>query len=272
MMCGIAGFLSFKQPLSRKRQWLQGMGEATVGRGRDAWGLMTWSPVGGWAWFKEPRPFTDRTQLTLQEGVVFACLHCRHATHGDPRDNNNNHPVVVNDILVVHNGVVSKLNHYDWRRWRRSYDKVDTFLIAEIFATHSPKTAGEWVKAMDEVNTNLEGSWAVVVANTATDQVLFWGEPLYLAVVPELKAVFWGSTQDIATAPITVVKAGKLFNIHYEIPQTQYEYAKLRTSYHEALLLTLSPKRDGVRFVTVRPTKGRIVTTGKWGGWGGGII
>ena len=40
--------------------------------------------------------------------------HCRWATHGDPRNNLNNHPHPADGGWIVHNGVVH--NHEDLRR------------------------------------------------------------------------------------------------------------------------------------------------------------
>ena len=69
----------------------------------------------GAAFFEEGNPFIQKTNmaasefveyLDMGEGVTNAILHTRWASQGSPTVNDNNHPIDVNGIMGIHNGVI----------------------------------------------------------------------------------------------------------------------------------------------------------------------
>lgn len=110
-MCGITGFYrTSDNQLTDKEvtDLLVNLSE----RGRDATGV---------AWLKEEvlvlktdveaRKFVELDEFKKNLPNIcsskWALFHVRNATHGDPTDNKNNHPIYSEKGLIVHNGVVS---------------------------------------------------------------------------------------------------------------------------------------------------------------------
>lgn len=84
---------------------------ALVARGKHAW---------GWAVNVENEIYMDKhpgrsdepeaiQKMVLPDNPKWIIGHTRHATHGDPADNRNNHPLQHGNILGAHNGVL--INH-----------------------------------------------------------------------------------------------------------------------------------------------------------------
>ena len=96
--------------------------------------------------------------------------HTRAATTGDPKDNDNNHPVVDAPIIGVHNGVIQ--NH---RILHTKYPKcaeVDSAAIMSLLkakAGDKPLTTGVVARSLHE----LKGSFAIAVADMRKPDGIF---------------------------------------------------------------------------------------------------
>src|SRR5271166_1948216 len=112
-MCGIGGFRRFgEEPIDRDSISLMLGGLMT--RGTHATGISLQQPDGSIFTLKndvnamklmageEWEPFLDKY---LPEARI-CLLHTRLATQGDPKDNQNNHPLTQGVSAVVHNGVI----------------------------------------------------------------------------------------------------------------------------------------------------------------------
>lgn len=116
-MCGIGGFRRFgDEPI--KREQIEIMLTTLQMRGVDASGIAIMNPGGELVILKDDRPafqfiqqpaFDKFLKEHLRPDTLTVIVHTRAATHGNPRDNNNNHPMFHNNAAVVHNGVIS--NH-----------------------------------------------------------------------------------------------------------------------------------------------------------------
>lgn len=139
-MCGIVGvmFLNSGEKTQYKsyaedycKVFTSMLLEAQV-LGRDATGMFSakcaynMSTKGTMKVFKEATPASNFVKLakyhqmigTTSNGGDFSATeglylvgHCRGATHGNPKDNRNNHPFVCGNIVGVHNGIIS--NYHD---------------------------------------------------------------------------------------------------------------------------------------------------------------
>lgn len=105
-MCGIFGFLSTNghgPDLAALRQ----IAATTQQRGQHSFGLAWINRDGTLHTFKRPGAATDALDdLELCRRAVAVIGHCRFATHGDPKDNRNNHPHPAGRGWLVHNGVI----------------------------------------------------------------------------------------------------------------------------------------------------------------------
>ena len=110
-MCGIAGFSRAEQTsIPVGRIFARQLALAIEDRGKHATGM-------GWAEHDDDSnvfyskmegravKVADRLPLPAR-GIHTLAVHTRHATKGDPKINDNNHPVVADHIVAVHNGRV----------------------------------------------------------------------------------------------------------------------------------------------------------------------
>ena len=120
-MCGIAGFY-FKGEFTNeeKEQWIRHGFNSIVSRGRHATGFMNLSLDGKYHIFKVGKSWEEAKKLDIFKQELWRdviLLHTRAATHGSPKDNNNNHPHESEDWIIVHNGVISSrpLAEYNYK-------------------------------------------------------------------------------------------------------------------------------------------------------------
>jgi glucosamine 6-phosphate synthetase-like amidotransferase/phosphosugar isomerase protein len=105
-MCGVFGFVS-KSGSGPDLDRLRCIALETQERGAHAFGLAWVAVDGGLHTFKCPGPAADHLDaLDLCRDARVLVGHCRFATHGDPKDNRNNHPHRAGRGWLVHNGVV----------------------------------------------------------------------------------------------------------------------------------------------------------------------
>jgi glucosamine 6-phosphate synthetase-like amidotransferase/phosphosugar isomerase protein len=115
-MCGIAGWYKNSSSTFTEKV-LKSLLVQTSTRGKDATGIC-WGtddhekqlsvkvlkgPMEA-SKFIETKDFKEAIDEILKARWVL--VHCRQATHGSPKDNNNNHPIFNDKGLVIHNGVV----------------------------------------------------------------------------------------------------------------------------------------------------------------------
>lgn len=105
-VCGIAGMSLSRDENIEARDLAVALLLGIEERGRHATGA---------AFFENGQPFVQKTDMAASEfveyldmapGVTNAILHTRWASQGSPKINANNHPIDVNGIIGVHNGVL----------------------------------------------------------------------------------------------------------------------------------------------------------------------
>lgn len=138
-MCGITAVSrAIDSSIPDIRHFMRIAALAIEERGRDATGF-AWTTEGGSSWYwKTPRRAREAIKsapLDLDATTVIG--HTRASTQGDKSDNANNHPVLDDGILLVHNGVI----HNDFTLFREHFGKdykrkaqVDTQIIASMLA------------------------------------------------------------------------------------------------------------------------------------------
>lgn len=105
-MCGLAGFnLSADENINARDlscELLLGI----ENRGKHATGVAFFEE--GQSWVQKAAMPANKfvTHLDMGERVTNAILHTRWASQGSPSNNANNHPIDVNGLIGVHNGVI----------------------------------------------------------------------------------------------------------------------------------------------------------------------
>ena len=111
-MCGIAGWMRRGDSKLTKDELISFLANLEV-RGRDATGV-AWRTNGRTYVLKSPAKATEFVELPEFQREIpsildssWVLLHTRQSTHGNPKDNRNNHPIYNKDGLIIHNGVVT---------------------------------------------------------------------------------------------------------------------------------------------------------------------
>lgn len=198
-MCGIAG-IYFKEKVPYDVDTVNSfVKKLLVGiepRGRHATGVLGvgWGgkgitldkqPIDATEFVEKWEPFTEIPRIIL--------LHTRWATQGDPKENNNNHPVRYRGVYTTHNGVITNDDALfgDTKNSLKRYAEVDSEIIPAMLWKHGFKKAG---KAFEE----LRGGFATasVQPGKSPDQLLLAQGGNYPLVVHENKQfIVWASTR-----------------------------------------------------------------------------
>jgi predicted glutamine amidotransferase len=137
-----------------------------------------------------------KTREPIPVGARSILLHTRYATQGDPKENDNNHPVRYRGTYVTHNGVINNDDSVFTDEDLKRYAEVDSEAIAALLFKHGLKDA----KAALE---KLKGGFAIaaVKPGTSPDVLLLARGGSYPLVVHHNKAfIVWASTSDAIEA------------------------------------------------------------------------
>lgn len=198
-MCGLFGFFahpSGKVDLGR----LYAMAADTESRGRHAWGVAWIDACGVLHSHKQAGPITgDMRWLPWVADARAIVGHCRYATHGDPRDNANNHPHAAGDAWLAHNGVIR--GHE--RIAREHGVSLETDCDSEVLAKIVAAASGSSVRRVAIAAAAARGSSPLAA-------LAIWRKPARLvAVKANSQALAMGSTVNgfyLASYPTTLPK------------------------------------------------------------------
>lgn len=107
-MCGVFGFVA-KGSKGPSLTTLRDVAAATMQRGPHAWGMAWIDGAGRLKAYKQTGPIVDGLGLLAMARDARVLIgHCRYATHGDYRNNLNNHPHPADGGWIVHNGMIHR--------------------------------------------------------------------------------------------------------------------------------------------------------------------
>lgn len=133
-MCGIAG--TYTNRGINTEEMIE-LWENIADRGRHACGFSWFVEDGDRPLtFKAPKSSLVHSKKLRKIGTQnrWLMMHTRYATQGSVYDNNNNHPIKVENILFTHNGVVGNEKAlYDLAKYQEQYE-VDSEAIGAVLA------------------------------------------------------------------------------------------------------------------------------------------
>jgi len=140
-MCGVFGFVSHDGKGPRDTT-LAKIAAATERRGPHSWGIAWVDPRGRLRMYKQPGRITNSLNKLgrLTEGASLVIGHCRYATHGSPRDNDNNHPHPVDGGWFVHNGMVTNYRELAKRNDLELLTACDSEVLGHLIETGDGRT------------------------------------------------------------------------------------------------------------------------------------
>lgn len=202
-MCGIAGFSisTAERPTLDRYRLAQTLLREIEPRGRDAAGA-AWRTAGqGRTWYQKDAVrgsiFAGRLNESIGQAAA-AVLHTRFATQGSVKQDVNNHPIVRDGIVGVHNGVIANDDEIFALLGEKveRYGQVDSEAIFALIEQAEAMTAGDESQFADLFSL-LVGTMAA--AWLPTDQRELWlvrgsGSPLYAAQT-ERRSLIFASTE-----------------------------------------------------------------------------
>ncbi|HVE28372.1 MAG TPA: hypothetical protein VNC22_23355 [Sporichthya sp.] len=199
-MCGISGVLVSPSDLARIEvdEVMAILMREMEQRGKEATGIARVTASNRVRLAKYPVPASQflATHPGIGAGCRLVIAHSRLSTQGDPKDNVNNHPIVCDNIIGVHNGCVS--NDYELYRkygWTR-VGKVDSEAIFAAINHLGAKVALE----------ELEGSIAVAWIDKSDPGALWMARhtssPLNVGITEGGSVIFASTNAAVAKAAV----------------------------------------------------------------------
>ena len=181
-MCGLAGLVLGKKRRTAEdfeniRETFSELMIATSIRGRHATGAFVVNKS-GISFTKNALPADQMVETeswnklmnTVSNETLAIVGHVRYATHGSPDENSNNHPIINNTIIGVHNGVIT--NDCELCEKYPYDEEVDSAAIFSMLATYAEKSrlsTANISKALPE----LKGTFAIIAADNRRRDSIF---------------------------------------------------------------------------------------------------
>ena len=182
-MCGLFGFIT-KAGTGPELGRLRRIAAETEQRGRHAFGLAWVGVDGRLRTFKRPGAATDRLLDLEACGTALAAIgHCRWATHGDPKDNRNNHPHPAGRGWVVHNGVVRNHAALTERYRLPTKTECDSEVLGLLIARHAGAL-------------ELRAARTAALADGPLALLGLWVNPVRLLMARRGRPLLFGETRD----------------------------------------------------------------------------
>lgn len=127
--------------------------------------------------------------------------HCRLPTQGSPSNHYNNHPILTDHIVGVHNGVISN-DHELFEDFKKSFARiaeVDTEIIFQLIDYFSGKK--QWSSTVDAIQKTtpyLQGYYACAALNSKSTRNLYLfkhGAPIRILYYPKVKVLFFATRE-----------------------------------------------------------------------------
>jgi hypothetical protein len=241
-MCGIVGAFAFDKFESKTDERVRRESsifittqllQKTVERGKDATGIsLLWSD-GNYTGLKMGIPSPDfiarygETEKNY-EGLLKLWReypkimkvflgHCRKSSVGNSYDNENNHPIEINDMMVIHNGTLSNHDIVFKKLECKRNGEVDTEAINHLLLKYTKNgTEPFTVEALRETCRRLQGPYSVLAVNGNNPfQVAQFrdSKPAEMVLVRPLRTVFVASEKKfLENILFEYNKLGKLFS------------------------------------------------------------
>lgn len=198
-MCALYGFINYGKILSKKelKKLVRNLSIASELRGTDASGV-AYVRNGKIVIYKKPQP-SHEVNFYFPSDITILTGHTRMATHGDARNNYNNHPFVGHtaegDFALCHNGVLFNYEQVQKQeQLLKTKIKTDSYTAVQLIEKYG-KADFETIGKMSEL---VNGSFVFTVL---TDEeklyISKWNNPICLLHFQKLGIYVYTSTKEI---------------------------------------------------------------------------
>ena len=152
--------------------------------------------------------------------LISVIGHTRLPTKGSPENNDNNHPINIDHIIGVHNGVIGNDDAL-FKNFDTQFDRVaevDTEIIFQLLAHFSKKRTINTIDAIEKSSLYLKGSYACAAQNANHPYNLYLfrkSNPIRVFLVKSLGILMF------ATRETFVFKALKVIDHEPEVSEIE---------------------------------------------------
>lgn len=198
-MCALYGFINYGKILSKKelKKLVRNLSISSELRGTDASGV-AYVRNGKVVIYKKPQP-SHEVNFYFPSDITILTGHTRMATHGDARNNYNNHPFVghtaESDFALCHNGVLFNYEQVQKQeQLPKSKIKTDSYVAVQLIEKYGKADFETIGKMSDQVN----GSFVFTVL-TSEEKIYIskWNNPICLLHFQKLGIYVYTSTKEI---------------------------------------------------------------------------
>ena len=198
-MCALYGFINYGKILSKKelKKLVRNLSIASELRGTDASGV-AYVRNGKIVIYKKPQP-SHEVNFYFPSDITILTGHTRMATHGDARNNYNNHPFVGHtaegDFALCHNGVLFNYEQVQKQeQLLKTKIKTDSYTAVQLIEKYDKADFETIGKMSDQVN----GSFVFTVLTSEEKLYISkWNNPICLLHFQKLGIYVNTSTKEI---------------------------------------------------------------------------
>ena len=224
-MCGIFGWITSRNADIPDAVYMKGIKELLLQsetRGKEASGICGINQNNVQVYKKcirakrlvHTKEFKDVLESTMAKKGYMVMGHARMVTNGSREDDENNQPVLRNDLICIHNGIIVNdlelwSDHPDLSRSAEVDTEIFLALMEKYDYTKSLFDAFE--KCLDEI----EGSLSIALLDRTSDYILLYTNvgSLYTVKSGDGEMLLFASEKYILEQTIKKVRLGNWFNI-----------------------------------------------------------
>ena len=198
-MCALYGFINYGKVLNQKelKRLVRNLSISSELRGTDASGV-AYVRNGKVVIYKKPQP-SHEVNFYFPSNITILTGHTRMATHGDARNNYNNHPFVGHtaegDFALCHNGVLFNYEQVQKQeQLPKTRIKTDSYIAVQLIEKYG-KADFDTIGRMSE---RVNGSFVfTVLTNEEKLYISRWDNPICLLHFPKIGIYVYTSTKEI---------------------------------------------------------------------------
>ena len=198
-MCALYGFINYGKILSKKelKKLVRNLSIASELRGTDASGV-AYVRNGKIVIYKKPQP-SHEVNFYFPSDITILTGHTRMATHGDARNNYNNHPFVGHtaegDFALCHNGVLFNYEQVQKQeQLPKTRIKTDSYIAVQLIEKYG-KADFDTIGKMSEI---VNGSFVFTVLTSEEKLYISrWDNPICILHFQKLGIYVYTSTKEI---------------------------------------------------------------------------